>query len=289
MEKNTDCFYKFNNHFEDIECKLPSPLIDGFMSPVYVGNSDKSIPYAPTYVPQFGSCELDTRDLEDIKDIFGKDILEINGSNTNLFDKRSPSCGMTDVVYSKFDEEGKPIEMIYQDGTKLPIPLKNSAFKSNVESAIQLLSSRSKLPTKDYDSQSQFLKICYTFVSGFLFSNIWRISNYNMPKTSESSAYFKINDVKKAMGRGDSLFLCLDTRILSTTQYQGYIFSESRIIDKDTHMIRPIPNKIFSKMLLDYYDRIAITMGYKYSDSRCRYSRRNKYILLIEIKFKKKP
>lgn len=248
-------------------------------------DSDISIPYAPAYTIQSDGNYFDCDDLEQIFMLNG---LDTHGSNADLFRHRPVSCGVFDAVYTKFNDTGKPTEITYQNGITLPIPLKNPSFTTNVENAITLLSLRSKLPKKDHESQSQFLKICYTFVSGFLFSDIWRVSNYDLPKTVESSAFFDIKTIKSLIGKRTSLFLCLDTRILNETEYQGFIFSEKKIIDKNSKTPRPIPNKIFNELLLEHYDKLAIEMGYRRCDIRGRYSRKNNHILLLEIRFLKK-
>lgn len=46
---------------------------------------------------------------------------------------------MFDMIYTKFNCNGKPIEVTYPDGTKLPIPLKKSTFDINIENVKKLL------------------------------------------------------------------------------------------------------------------------------------------------------
>jgi len=267
----------------DKESGFTISIFDRFLEELYtpdIGNN------APKYVQCYESDHDDDPNTELISE-----GIDPTGSNFQLIRQMRPfSCDISDITefrYTKIGDNGKPSEITYPDGIVLPIPIRYTSIDIKLESAKKLLASDSKQPPTDVTSISLFLRICQTFIRGFILSDIWRISEYNSGMTKHSALYSE-EITKRSIRNGHILYLYLNLKELEVIDYQGYQFYQRRVVDKDANTPFPVPNTIFCKLLCEHYDPIARKLDYVNTHIKCRYNKRNLDIIFIEIAFIKK-
>lgn len=172
-----------------------------------------------------------------------------------------------------------PVGTLYPDGCEFIVPKINGSTHENY----RLLSSTSVTPKRE--DIVKFDRICDAFILGFVTSDIWQISKYDLQINRQTTALYSKDDVLRGMQQHEKFFIFVDFSGINIVEYEGYRFRQERVIDNKTDSKYPILHSRFHDILNDHYTKIAKQIGYTYVVIRGKFSHKNKHIMFVEIMF----